>query len=205
MFVKPFVYLSSSIDFFHFGHVAGELLDEQRLGDRTVLENLAVAELHHPDLHVLQPVILAHGLVNVCGNKLFQDLESRLCERAASVDRNDEVLLGDAELVAPAPVLVASADVVPGFGFQLGALTLAANGDEHSAPPLLEASAASHGARRPPGPLLQLAVAVARARVARPRLLDGITLLAAVLWFSDDAAGAALDASLAVFGTLAES
>merc|ERR1719388_303061 len=88
---------------------------------------------------------------------------------------------------------VALLEPIPHARLRLRALAISTDWDEHSPEPLLEASAARHGAGRPLRPLLEPAVAVAGARVAG---------LAAVLRLHHDAAGTGPHASLALLCAL---
>merc|ERR1719313_448592 len=98
MLVKPFLYSRPSIDDFASRHVTGELLDQQRVGDRAVVHDFAVTELHHTDPHVFVPVVLAHVFVDEASCEILEDLVAVLAEGAAGVDGKPQVLLGNTDL-----------------------------------------------------------------------------------------------------------
>merc|ERR1719235_1358706 len=124
--------------FLHLGNVAAEGLDQQRIRDGAIVENLAVTKLCYADPHVLVPVVFAFVLVHEASCKILQGFPASLAEGAASVDGKDQVLLGDADLITAALVRVALPDPVPNLGFPLGATPVAADGNRHPAPPLRE-------------------------------------------------------------------
>merc|ERR1719238_570767 len=91
----------------------------------------------------------------------LRDFEAEIPERAAGIDGHDEILLGDADLVAVALMRVALLDAVAVSRLGLWASPIAADGDQHAPPTLLEAPAARDRAGRPFRPFFQPAVSVA--------------------------------------------
>jgi len=97
----------------HLRHVRSEWQDVLRVSYRAIRQDLAIAKLHNANLHILEPKPLAMVLVDENGGEVLEDLEALLSEGAAAVNGQDEVLLGDADLVTLAPVRVALLQSVP--------------------------------------------------------------------------------------------
>merc|ERR1719443_767108 len=180
----------------HLPHVAGERQDVQSLGDGAIWHDLAVPELHNPNLHVLVAKVFPLVLLHELDREALYDLEAILLQGATGINGQDEILLRDADLVTGAVVRVALPHPVPILGLSLRALPLPIGRNGHSAPLLRVATAARNGARRPLGPLLELAVRVTTLGIANawPRLLDRVARQAAVLRRDENASSVTLRA-----------
>merc|ERR550514_64345 len=186
----------------HLCHVTGHPDDRLGARDGVVRHDLSVAELHDPNLHVLVSVVHTHVPVEELGYEILEDAKTVLLNRATAVNRHDEVLPGNADLVSVAVVGVALPRPVPLPRVRLRACAGPPLHYLDPPPPLLEATVARGGARRPLRDPLEPAVAVAAATPARPALLGGVAGHAAVVCLKHDAPRPALHATVAVRAAL---
>mmetsp|Transcript_51081 Transcript_51081/g.109431 ORF Transcript_51081/g.109431 Transcript_51081/m.109431 type:complete len:347 (+) Transcript_51081:212-1252(+) len=146
--------------------VGGELLNLDRRGDGAIGHDLAVSEQDNAHFHGFVAVIHVTILRGQVRSEVANCVEALLLQRAAAVNENDQVLLSDADFVPHASLGVALLVLEPIWIFRCGAHPFSSDGHQHLTFSLLHARTASHRARRPRRPILQLAIPVARASVA---------------------------------------
>mmetsp|Transcript_52550 Transcript_52550/g.153138 ORF Transcript_52550/g.153138 Transcript_52550/m.153138 type:complete len:367 (+) Transcript_52550:574-1674(+) len=186
------------------GHVIAQLGHQDGIRDHLVFVELAVPELNDCDTAGL----LAEGIgpepLDQPRGVGLHHLKARLRHGTAAVDRDDEIHLCDADLVADTDPLIAQL-AFPTLRAVLGwALTVGAAWREHLLLSLAVARATHLRAHGPIAPITEDAIPVARARVARSRLLHGIASLSAVPGLLDLLSRSGLDTAVALLRALRE-
>jgi len=134
----------------------------------------------------------------------LQRVETILTERSTAVKGNDQVLIGDADLITNAWLGVAFLLCCALWTILLGALAETTSGDQDVFLPVLEAGPACDRAWLPWSPCFEGAVTIARHGVASLCLLSGVASLATILWLRDQRTSLRANSSLTVGSALGE-